>query len=448
MTKNMTSGNISKHIISFAIPMILGNLFQLTYNAVDSIIVGKFAGEEALAAVGTANPIMNITIFFIIGICMGASVLMSEFFGAGEINKLKKEIATTITIGSIFTIVLTFFCFLLAKPILKLIQTPNEIIVDSVSYLRIIFLGLIFTFIYNVYAAILRSLGDSKTPIYFLMISAVINAGLDYIFVAEFHYGVKGAAYATIIAEAISSLLCVGYAYIKVPILRLKFRELKCERSLALKTLSYSWYTSMQQTALYVGKVLVQSSVNPLGISSIATFNAVNRVDDFAFMPEQSISHSMTTFIAQNRGAKQDKRIKQGFRVGMRIETIYWGILFLAIFFGATSIMKLFVTEQDRSVVSLGTDYLKSMALFYILPAYTNGLQGYFRGMGKLNITLVATVVQMITRVVFSYILAPSIGIKGIAYACFLGWTAMLLFEVPYYIWFQRKNKNATINAL
>ncbi|MDF2587045.1 MAG: family efflux transporter [Anaerocolumna sp.] len=443
MTKNMTVGNTWKHLISFAIPMILGNLFQLTYNAVDSIIVGRFAGENALAAVGTANPIMNIIIFFIIGICMGASVLMSEFYGAGEVNKLKKEIATTISIGSIFTILITFICFLLVKPILKLIHTPNEILTDATTYLRIIFLGLIFTFLYNVFAATLRSIGDSKTPIYFLMISAVINAGLDYIFIAKFHYGVVGAAYATIIAEAVSSILCIGYTYIKVPMLRLKYSDLHFERSMALKTISYSWYTSMQQTVLYVGKVMVQSAVNPLGISAIATFNAVNRVDDFAFMPEQSISHSMTTFIAQNRGAKQDERIKNGFRVGMRIETIYWGILFLVVFFGATSIMKLFVTDKDISVVTLGTNYLQAMAFFYLLPAYTNGIQGYFRGMGKLNVTLAATVIQMITRVLFSYILAPSLGIKGIAYACFLGWTAMLLFEVPFYFWFQWKNRNA-----
>lgn len=443
MTKNMTVGNTWKHLISFAIPMILGNLFQLTYNAVDSIIVGRFAGENALAAVGTANPIMNIIIFFIIGICMGASVLMSEFYGAGEVNKLKKEIATTISIGSIFTILITFICFLLVKPILKLIHTPNEILTDATTYLRIIFLGLIFTFLYNVFAATLRSIGDSKTSIYFLMISAIINAGLDYIFIAKFHYGVVGAAYATIIAEAVSSILCIGYTYIKVPMLRLKYSDLHFERSMALKTISYSWYTSMQQTVLYVGKVMVQSAVNPLGISAIATFNAVNRVDDFAFMPEQSISHSMTTFIAQNRGAKQDERIKNGFRVGMRIETIYWGILFLVVFFGATSIMKLFVTDKDISVVTLGTNYLQAMAFFYLLPAYTNGIQGYFRGMGKLNVTLAATVIQMITRVLFSYILAPSLGIKGIAYACFLGWTAMLLFEVPFYFWFQWKNRNA-----
>lgn len=447
MTRNMTNGSIFKHLFSFAIPMIFGNLFQLTYNAVDSIIVGRYVGEKALAAVGTANPIMNIVIFFIIGICMGASVLMSEFYGAGEMDKLKKEISTTMILGFGFAIVISILCMLFAKPILILIQTPKEILNDASSYLRIIFSGLIFTFFYNVYASTLRSMGDAKTPIYFLIISSVLNTLLDLLFVAILHQGVEGAAFATVIAEAVSCILCIRYAYRKVPILRLKMKDMVIERNLVEKTIRYSWVTSLQQTCLYVGKVFVQGAVNPLGIDSIASFNAVNRIDDFAFTPEQSISHAMTTFIAQNRGAKQENRIKKGFLVGMRIETIYWGILFLVVFFGATSIMKLFITDEDISVVSLGTDYLKMMAIFYILPAYTNGLQGYFRGMGKLNITLAATIIQMIARVLFSYILAPTMGIKGIAYACFLGWTAMLLFEVPFYIWFQRKNKDASIIA-
>lgn len=441
MARNMTSGSIGKHLIAFSIPMILGNMFQLTYNAVDSIIVGRYAGEEALAAVGTANPIMNIIIFFIIGICMGASVLMSEFYGSGDLEKLKKEISTTIIIGTIFTVIISIVCIILAKYLLMLIQTPKEVLGLASDYLRIIFFGLIFTFFYNVFAAALRSIGDSKTPILFLMISSVCNACLDIVFVRYLDFGVIGAAYATIIAESLSCTLCVIYTYYKVPILRLKSKDFKIDSSLLKKTISYSWYTSMQQTSLHIGKVLVQGAVNPLGVNSIATFNAVNRVDDFAFTPEQSISHSMTTFIAQNRGAKQEDRIKKGFRRGMQLEILYWAVLVGIVYFGSGRVMKLFVPNSDNNIVMLGTSYLQAMAVFYIMPAITNGIQGYFRGMGKLNVTLIATTIQMIGRVFLAYLLAPSMGIKGIAYACFGGWIVMLLYEIPVYFKYKKTKK-------
>lgn len=441
MVKSMTTGNIGKHLVSFAIPMILGNLFQLTYNAADSIIVGRYAGENALAAVGTSNPIMNIITFFIIGICMGASVLMSEFYGAGEHDKLKREISTSIIIGSIFTVVLSILCIVLAKPLLLLIRTPIEILRDAVVYLRIIFVGLIFTFFYNLYASTLRSMGDSKTPIYFVMIAAVVNVLLDLLFVGYYNFGVAGAAYATIISQAISSTLCVIYANKKMEILRFKKGQLVVDKSLIKQTVSYSWYTSMQQTVLYIGKVFVQGAVNPLGVESIATFNAVNRVDDFAFTPQQSIAQGITTFIAQNRGANQVDRIKKGFRRGIQLEIAYWFLLVGVVYFGASSLMKLFINDVDAKVVSLGTEYLKAMAIFYILPAFTNGIQGYFRGMGKMKVTLRATTVQMIVRVIFAYILAAKMGITGIAYACLAGWIAMLLYEIPTYVLLQKNLK-------
>ena len=320
-----------------------------------------------------------------------------------------------------------------------LINTPPEILDDAVSYLRVIFIGLIFTFFYNIYASTLRSMGDSKTPIYFIMVAAVLNVGLDILFVKYFHYGVVGAAVATVIAQAVSGVLCVIYANKMIPILRFKREELVIDKVLLKQTISYSWFTSMQQTVLYIGKVFVQGAVNPLGISSIATFNAVNRVDDFAFTPQQSIAHGMTTFIAQNRGAKSDKRIRKGFVRGLQIEFVYWVVLFVVVYLGAGSMMKMFITDGDASVVTLGTQYLKAMAIFYVLPALTNGLQGYFRGMGKLKVTLHATTVQMVVRVIAAYLLAPKMGVSGIAYACFIGWVAMLLYEIPIYIKLQKE---------
>lgn len=434
MATSMVHGSIPKHLITFTIPTILGNIFQLTYNAMDSIIIGKYAGKESLAAIGTANPIMNIVTFLMIGICMGASVLMSEFYGAGDKEKLRHEISTTLIIGTVFTLFISIIGIAFAVPALYLIKTPPEIVYQAAQYLKIIFAGLIFSFLYNAYAATLRSVGDSVTPIIFLIISVIINGGLDLLFVVVFHWGIMGTAIATIIAQAVSAIACIIYAYIKIPFLRIGIKDFIIDKTLIFKTISYSWASAMQQTCLYVGKVVVQGAVNPLGVDSIATFNAVNRVDDFAFVPEQSISHSLTVLIAQNRGAKKEHRIKKAFWWAMLIETIYWVMLGTVTFFSSKNIMQLFVSEGDIGVINLGVTYIKIMSFAYIMPAITNVFQGYFRGMGKMQATLIATITQMVVRAICSYILAPSLGVSGIAYACIIGWAFMILFQVPAFI--------------
>ncbi|MCM1322282.1 MAG: MATE family efflux transporter [Bacteroides sp.] len=431
--RNMTKGNIPCHLISYAVPLILGNVFQLTYNAVDSIILGRFSGKTALAAVGVASPIMNILIFFIVGICMGASVLMSEFFGAGDYKKLKQEISTTMAGGFIFTVAASILCAVLIKPLLLLVRTPRELIPDTSKYLQIVFLGLIFTFFYNIYASALRSTGDSKVPVICVSVSAVLNGILDFILVAVNGLGVTGAAIATVAAQAFSCLLCAGYVYKTQPLIRIKRTEFTVDKTLLKTTIHYSWATAMQQTCLYIGKVMVQGAVNPLGVDAIATFNAVTRIDDFAFSPEQSISHGMTTFIAQNRGAEKPERIRKGFSCGMLLETAYWLILCAAVLFGAEAIMKLFVPE-DENVCFLGTAYLRFMSAAYLLPAWTNGIQGYFRGMGRMKVTLCSTAIQMAGRVSFAWLLAPRFGIQGIAWSCVAGWFIMLVYEFPLWI--------------
>jgi putative MATE family efflux protein len=292
-------------------------------------------------------------------------------------------------------------------------------------------MGLLFSFIYNIYAASLRSVGDTKTPLLFLMISSVLNVLLDLIFVGYFKMGVIASAYTTIFAQAVSAICCVIYVWYKVPLLRLKRQDLHIDRILLKKTIHYSWASAMQQTTLYVGKVLIQGAVNPLGVESIAAFNAVNRVDDFAFTPEQSIGAGITTFVAQNRGAGKSKRILKGLRSGLLLENGYGIIIGTLVLILAKPIMSLFLSGEESTSITLGALYLTYMAFFYIMPANTNGIQGFFRGMGKMNVTWHSTFVQMLFRVLFAYILIPYLGFSGIAFACFGGWAAMLIFEVP-----------------
>ncbi|WP_315118040.1 MATE family efflux transporter [uncultured Clostridium sp.] len=429
MNGDMTRGNTSKLLISFAVPMMLGNIFQQLYNTVDSIIVGKFVGKEALAAVGVANPIMSIVIFFIVGICMGALVLMAEFFGAEEKDKLKREISTSLIIGTVFTLVLSIVSIMLSRGILILTQTPDNIINDADAYLKVIFIGLIFSFLYNFYSSALRATGDSRTPVLFLIISAIINVILDIVFVAFFNWGVVGAAAATVLAQAISAVLCILYIYFKIPILRLTKDELVVDKVLLKATINYSWVSATQQTCLYVGKLLVQGVVNSFGTNAIAAFSAVTRVDAFALAPGGSIADAVTTYTAQNNGAGRQDRIKEGYKQGNIIIAVYCLMVTAIVFFGADLIMKFFVAESEREVILIGVDYLKTMSLFYILSSFCNVFQGLFRGVGELRVTLFATLFQISIRVILSYMLAPYLGVKSVCYAVIGGWIFMICYE-------------------
>ncbi len=430
--KNLTEGNIKKQLIGFSIPIILGNIFQLTYNAVDSIIVGRFIGKDALAAVGTANPIMNIVILGITGICIGASVLMSSLFGAGKYEDLKKELSTTLLFGAFFSVVITLLGILCSTGILRLMEVPDDILGDASIYLKIIFLGMPFTYLYNTFASALRSVGDSKTPILFLSFASILNGLLDLIFIAGLGFGIAASALTTIIAEAASAILCIIYINRKVSLLRLERAELKFDRFLLKETLKHGSITALQQSCQPIGKLLIQGAINPLGVDMMAAFNAVNRVDDFAFTPEQSIASAMMTFVAQNRGAGKKERMRKGLSNGLFVEVLYWGIICIVITLFKTPIMKLFVSGEEEVLINAGTTYLGYMAFFYLLPAITNGLQGFFRGMGDMKITLVGTITQISLRVFFVFLLVPKVGMVGVAFASLLGWIGMLLVEIPY----------------
>ena len=435
---NMTEGSITKHLVDYSIPLILGNMFQLTYNAVDSIIAGRFIGKEALAAEGTASPVMNIVILGISGICMGASVLMSEFYGAGQKEKLKREMSTTVIFGCYFSVIIAILGGIFSKSLLGALGVPDEILGKAASYLSVIFLGAPFTYFYNAVSAALKSVGDSKTPLKFLAFSSILNAVLDLIFIGGLGFGIVCSAVTTVAAEAASAVLCITYVYRKIPMLQLRRGEFTMDRQLLRQTLRYGSITALQQSCQPIGKLLIQGAVNPLGVDMIAAFNAVNRIDDYAFTPEQSISHGITTFVAQNRGAGRKERIQKGFRRGLMLEACYWVFICITITLFRRPLMGLFVTAGNEGIVALGSSYLGLMALFYVFPAFTNGIQGFFRGMGNMSVTLLGTFVQTSLRVVFVYLLTPGIGLMGVAYACAIGWSVMLLVEVPYYFWFMK----------
>lgn len=439
----MTEGKIFSPLFSYSFSLVLGNIFQLAYNAVDSIIVGRFIGKEALAAVGTASPVMNIIILGISGICIGSSVLMSNFFGADDEDMLRKEMATTCVFGLFFSLGVAILGAFVAKPLVSLLQVPYEIQSITVHYLRIIFFGAPFTYFYNALSAALKSVGDSKTPLKFLAFSSILNITLDVILIGFFGFGIVCCAVTTIVAQACSAILCIIYVYKKIPILSLSAKEFRIDKPLLKRTLGFGGITALQQSVQPICKLMIQGAVNTLGVDVMAAFNAVTRVDDFAYTPEQSISQGITTFVAQNEGAGKKERVVKGFRCGMLLEVSYWVLICIVSFTFRYRIMGLFVDQSASQMIEEGASYLALMAFLYIFPAFTNGIQGFFRGLGKMKITLLCTTIQASLRVVFVYILIGSLGIRSVAIASMIGWIAMLLVEVPLYFKYKKiKNHN------
>ena len=430
----MTEGPIKRRLIAYALPLVMSNMFQLTYNAVDSVVVGRFVGKEALAAVGTSSPVTNLLVLGISGLCVGASVIMSEFFGAREEKQLRREMATTLAMGGVLSVCLMLLGVLFARPLLTLMRVPEAVLDISSAYLRIVSLGVPFTFLYNAMAYSLKSTGDSTTPLMFLIFSSVLNGILDVLFVGALHGGVNASAAATVISQALSALLCVAYVRRRIPLLCIRRDEWRPDRELLARTLRYGGVTALQQSCQPIGKLLIQGAVNSLGVDAMACFNAVGRMDDYACMPAQTISSAITTFMAQNRGAGKTRRVKEGYRDGMLLEAMYGAAIGLVTFLVRGAVMRLFVGAQQEGVIAQGVSYLGWMSLFYFFPAMTNGVQGFFRGMGRMKMTLYGTITQISFRVLFVYLLAPSLGVTGVAFASAIGWSFMLLLEIPFVV--------------
>lgn len=439
MTNDMTKGKIFPILIKFTVPLVLGNLLQLTYNAVDSIIVGQYVGKDALAAVGTSNPLFTLIILFVQGICLGAGILVGTLYGAKDYKTLQREVSTAMISGVVFSLVLTVISLAAAPALLTILQVGPAIRPEAVAYLRILMCGLVFNFIYNFFASTLRAMGDSKSPLYFLGMSALINIVGDLIFVVVFSMGTIGCAISTVLSEALSCLLCWKYIRKRIPVLNLSKQWFVFDKDLLKEIIQYGFVSALQQSTVQLGKLGIQGIVNTMGVTATAAFTAINRVDDYAYIPEQNIGHAMTSVMAQSRGAGEYTRVRVTFRVGMLIELIYGAVLGAFLLLFANPVMRLFT--QDEATILLGEQYLQLIAWMYVVPAVTNGIQGYFRGMGDLKITLWSSLVNMGVRVLACILLVfvCKMGMIALPWSYFIGWVAMMLYEFPFLI--RRKNR-------
>ena len=424
LIKDLTKGNETKAIISFAIPMIIGNLFQQLYNIADTIIVGQFIGSSALAAVGSSYTLMVFLTSIILGLCMGSGVLFSMFYGAGKTHELKSSIFTSLWFIGLITLLINTFSLIFIDEILGFMKVPFEILDNTKEYVQIIFYGIGFTFFYNHFTAVLRSVGNSVTPLIFLIIAAIINIVLDIVFIVPLDMGVAGAAWATIIAQGFSAVSIAVYSFIKIPDIRPERKHLTFDSDIVRQIANYSILTSLQQSIMNFGILMVQGLVNSFGVSVMAAFAAGVKIDSFAYMPVQDFGNAFSTFIAQNKGANELERIRKGIKSAAKIITIFCLAISALVVIFAKPLLGIFIRAEEVEIIRIGTQYLYIEASFYCLIGYLFMFYGLYRGFGNVGMSIILTIISLGFRVVLAYSFSsiPSIGVAGIWWAIPIGW--------------------------
>ena len=436
MTKDMTTGNPVKLILLFSIPLLIGNIFQQCYNMADTIIVGRYLGVKALASVGTTSSISFLIVGFVIGLCSGFSVLISQRFGANDKEGLREAVASSISLSIFMAIIITLLSVFSAKGLLNLMNTPTDIIDNSYSYIVVIYAGIPATFFYNMISSILRSLGDSKTPLYFLIISSILNIILDLIFIINFKMGVSGAAYATIISQAVSGLLSFIYTSKKFPILYLQKKHFKSGTKYIKEHLKIGIPMALQFSITALGTVILQGAINSFGSNTVAAHTAAIKVEQLVMQPSVTFGLAMATFCAQNLGAGNIERIKEGVNkctiINIIIGLVSGAILIL---FGETFI-NIFISSENSDVISTAKLYLNTVSFFFIplslIFVYRNTLQG----MGYTLVPMMAGFYELIARSLISFTLPTFIGYLGICLASPFAWFSA---TIPLYFTYKKK---------
>lgn len=436
---DLTKGNITKTMILFALPMILGNLLQQLYNIADTLIVGRFLGAGALAAVGSAYALMTFLTSVLLGLCMGSGAVFSICWGGKNTEKLKSAIFTSFVLTAVLTVILNAAVFLFIDEILSLLNVPSEIYQLMRDYVQVIFWGIGFVFLYNFFAALLRAVGNSVVPLLFLAVCAVLNVILDLYFVLELGLGVKGAAAATVISQAVSGLGIGIYTWAAHPDFRPERKNCRIEPVLLKEMAQFSVMTSIQQSVMNLGILMVQGLVNSFGTAVMAAFAAAVKIDSFAYMPVQDFGNAFSTFIAQNHGAGEKKRIREGIKKAVMIALVFCMIVSAAVCLFARPLMLLFIEPQQTQIISIGVQYLRIEGAFYCGIGCLFLLYGYYRAVGKPGMSVVLTVISLGTRVALAYGLSaiPAIGVTGIWWSVPSGW---FLADLTGFIYLYRKS--------
>ena len=413
-----------KTLLIFALPIILGNIFQQLYNIVDAIVVGRFLGDIPLSGISIASPLMDIFYALLLGTSIGVGVLVGRLCGAGNYEKLKRVHITTLFAGAAVSLFFTLIGLVFSRGSLQGQGYSGESISEAVSYLTIIFSGLIFCFFYNYLAAALRSWGNSRVPFLVLLVSSVVHAGLDVLLCGVFGLGIYGVACSTVFCQILSTVWLAVYIEKNCPALRLKGERLRPDLSLLGTIAGYAWAAALQQAVVTVGRFLVQGMLAPLEPSTVTGYNMGMRVEQFVFCFSQGISAAMVVAIAQNLGHGNTGRVKQFFYTTLRTMVGLLAVLGTVVFFFAPALVGIF--SGNAEVIAAGASYLHIMAFFYLLSFFGETIQSFFRGLGRMHLTMIASALSIVLRVLFSYLLVPVWGIAGICVAVIIGWVEIV----------------------
>lgn len=439
--RDMTKGNVFNIILGFAIPLLLGMLFQQFYSMVDTIIVGKYLGVSALASVGSTGSINFMIIGFCMGVCNGFAIPVAQKFGAGNFKKLRKYVFNSGFLAIVFSAVMTLIVCVFCRQILIAMRTPEDIIQGAYSYIYVIFLGIPATYLYNLLSGIIRSLGDSKTPLFFLIISSIINIILDLFLIIYMHMGVAGAAWATVIAQAVSGILCLIYMRKKYSVLKFESDELKID-GYCIRRLCYIGVPmGLQYSITAIGSVILQAAVNGLGSIIVAAVTAAGKISMFLCCPFDALGSTMATYTGQNIGAGKLERISEGIKKSMIIGSVYSIVaLMISVFFGK-SLALLFVNENEIEILAKVSENLIIVAAFYIPLCVVNVVRFTIQGMGYSTFAILAGVCEMIARALCGFILVPIFGYVAVCLASPVAWVFADAFLIPAHKYVINKSK-------
>lgn len=440
---SLTNGVIWKRMIMFALPILLGNLFQQLYNTVDTLIVGNYLGSTALAAVSSSGSLIFMLIGFLTGISAGAGVIISRFFGAKDIKNLQESVHTTVAVGIIAGILMTFIGVYFSPNILTWMGTPENVLHESVIYLQVYFLGSLGFVMYNVFVGIFQAVGDSKHPLYYLIISSVVNLVLDLVFIKYFHMGVGGAGLATIISQGISAVLCLIQLLKSKMEYRLQVKKIRINKNIFNLIIKIGLPSGVQNSIIAFANVLVQSSVNSFGELAMAGYGAYTKVEGFGFLPINSFSMAITTFVGQNLGSKQYERTLKGVRFGVLMAVILAETIGVIVFIFAPQMIAAF--DPSPEVIKFGVEKARTAALFYCVLAYSNSIAAVLRGAGKAVVSMVIMMVfWCVIRVMFLFITVPLTNSIYMVYLVYpITWSLSSIALYIYYKksdWMQYKN--------
>lgn len=436
LQKDMTTGNPGRIIFEFTLPIFIGNVFQQFYNMADTMIVGKFVGTKALAAVGSTGTIMFLILGFVMGMTAGFTVLTAQKFGAGDMEAMRQTVGSAAVLSVIMSVVLTAVSMLFMKKLLVFMQTPADIFDDAYAYIMIICAGIFVQMLYNLLASILRALGNSKVPLYFLILAALLNIVLDLLFIIVFKLGAAGAAYATVASQGVSALLCLVYIVRKVPLLHLKKEDWKPKGYLIKTQMAVGFPMALQYSITAIGTMMVQTSLNMLGSIQVAAFTAANKIEQLVTQAYVAMGTTMATYSAQNRGAGEVKRIRQGFKAATIMGSIY-SVVAAALIMTVGKYMTYLFLSGDVSEIMVSVDiYLKCVGVFFIPLAIVNLYRNGIQGMGYGLLPMMAGVAELLGRGVVAIVAAKQKSYFGVCMANPAAWILAggLLIAMYYYI--------------